>query len=60
MFEFEEDKVSDVVNKNMDEYDIELGIALSKSFVRPLGTQILSPETVDIMIRKKVELFSDI
>lgn len=54
MFEFEDDQFKDIGKKNPEDYDIGLGIAISSSLVRKLGSQILSPEDVHSIIVSKV------
>ncbi len=53
MFEFETS--IKMTNENTDIYDLELAIAISRSFVKAPGSQILNPSDVDKIIKKKVE-----
>ena len=53
LFEFEEDNLPN--NKSsLDEYDLELGMVLSKSLVKEPGSQILSPKEVQKMVDEKL------
>jgi hypothetical protein len=51
--EFEEDSAGDVISNKRDDYDLELGIALSKSLSKNEG--IASPEEVQKMVNGLLE-----
>lgn len=54
MFEFETNSLTALKKRKDDEYDLELGLAMSNSIKRVPGLQILSPEEIHIKIQEKV------
>lgn len=55
MFDFEEDELNKIESVVSDAYDMDLGLALSKSFVNAPGLQILTPKDVQKILTQKIE-----
>lgn len=55
MFDFEEDLHITVKRKHQDDYDVELGIALSLSIMKTPVSRILSPEEVQHRVFAKTK-----
>jgi hypothetical protein len=57
MFEFEENSLSKLEKRRDDNFDLNLGLALSNSIKKSPGSQILSPEEIQVKIRDKIQEF---
>jgi hypothetical protein len=55
MFEFEEDTLKKIQKRNVDDYDLKLGLAMSNSIKRIVGTQILNPEAIHQRIQDRIK-----
>lgn len=57
MFEFEENSLIHLDKRKNDDFDVQLGLAMSNSIKKIPGSQILSPQEIHIKIQEKIENF---
>lgn len=55
MFEFEENSLSKLEKRNDDNFDLNLGLAVSNSIKKSPGNQILPPTEIQVKIRDKMQ-----
>lgn len=56
MFEFESDSIENDKILRKDNFDVELGLAISRSLTSEPGSQIKSPEEIQEIVKLKLKL----
>lgn len=57
MFEFERDPIIKTTSKKLDDYDLELGMAISNSLLKTPGSQIRDPYEIKKIVDEKIKEF---
>ena len=57
MFDFEENSLGKLLKRKNDDYDLQLGLAISKSIKKTPGSQILTPQEIHLKIQQKVKFY---